>query len=142
MRIWKVVLPVVVVLGGLAFAGWWFFLRDDAPPVAALPVRTTPSTTSGAGAADGTWKVQPGDDVFAGYRIKEQFAGDTIEKTAVGRSPAVTGTMTVSGTQFPAATFDADLTELTSDSGRRDRSQQGGGLQIGQFPTASFTLTA
>src|SRR6185437_14608889 len=41
MRIWKVVLPVVVVLGGLAFAGWWFFLRDDAPPVAALPFRTT-----------------------------------------------------------------------------------------------------
>ena len=38
-RAWKVVLPVVVVLGGLAFAGWWFFLRDDAPPEAALPAR-------------------------------------------------------------------------------------------------------
>ena len=137
-------LAVVVVLGGLAVAGWWFFLRDDAPPEAALPVRTTPSTASGAApaAADGTWTVQQGADVFAGYRIKEQFAGDTIEKTAVGRSPAVTGTMTVQGAQIPAATFEVDLTELTSDSGRRDSSQQGGGLQIGQFPTARFALTA
>ena len=138
MRVWKVALAVVVVLAALAFAGWWFLLRDDAPPGAALPVRTTPSTAPGAApsAADGTWTVQPGDEVFAGYRIKEQFAGDTIEKTAVGRSPAVTGTVTVQGTQIPVATFEVDLTKLTSDSGRRDASQQGGGLQIGQFPTA------
>ena len=97
MRAWKVALAVVVVLAAVAFAGWWFLLRDDAPPEAALPVRTTPSTAAGASrsAADGTWMVQPGTDVFAGYRIKEQFAGDTIEKTAVGRSPAVTGTITV-----------------------------------------------
>ena len=46
-------LAVVVVLGGLAFAGWWFLLRDDAPPEAALPVRTTPSTIAGVGASGG-----------------------------------------------------------------------------------------
>ena len=39
--------------------------------------------------------MQQGDEVFAGYRVTEQFAGETIEKTAVGRSRAVTGTVVV-----------------------------------------------
>ena len=33
---------------GLVFAGWWFLLRDDAPPEAALVVRDTPTTVAGA----------------------------------------------------------------------------------------------
>jgi len=42
----------------------------------------------------------------------------------------------------PAAQFEVDLTKLSSDSGRRDASQRGGGLQTNQFPTATFRLTA
>jgi polyisoprenoid-binding protein YceI len=155
---WKIAIPVVVVLGGLAFAGWWFILRDDAPPEARLPDRPAATTVAGASdgpttapgstaatsraaSADGTWTVQQGDQVFVGYRVTEQFAGETIEKTAVGRTPAVTGTVTVQGSTVPSAEFEADMTKLASDSGRRDNQLRGNGLKTNQFPTASFELT-
>jgi polyisoprenoid-binding protein YceI len=142
-RFWKIAIPVVVVLVALGFAGWWFFLRDDAPPEATLVARDAPETTVAGSATspDGTWTVQQGDDVFAGYRVTEQFAGETITKTAVGRSPAVTGTLTVEGSTIPAATFEVDMTKLASDSSRRDSRIRSDGLQTNQFTTASFTLT-
>src|SRR4051794_13812906 len=82
-----------VLVLGVAF--WWFILRDDAPPEARLPTRSpaASSATTAAGQAAhtgtiaGSWSVIPGQDVFAGYRIQEKFGGDTVEKTAVGRSP-------------------------------------------------------
>ena len=152
---WKIAIPVVVVLGGLAFAGWWFILRDDAPPEARLPDRPVATTAAGASdgattasgsaggstSADGTWTVQQGEEVFVGYRVTEQFAGETIEKTAVGRTPAVTGTVAVQGAAVPAAKFEADMTKLASDSSRRDNQIRGNGLQTNQFPAASFELT-
>jgi polyisoprenoid-binding protein YceI len=134
---------LVVALGALGF--WWFVLRDDAPERASLPVRTedtAPASTSDAPPTiDGTWVVVPGDEVFAGYRIEELFGGETVKKTAVGRTPAVTGTLTIAGTTIETATITADMTQLTSDSERRDGTQQTGGLQIQQFPEATFTLT-
>jgi polyisoprenoid-binding protein YceI len=142
-RLRIIAIAAVVVVALLGFAAWWFVFRDDAPPPASLVDRDAPTTLAGApaGSADGTWTVHPGRDVFAGYRIDEQFAGDTIEKTAVGRSPAVTGTFTVQGSTVPAASIDVDLTELKSDSGRRDREMQQSGLELARFPSASFRLT-
>ncbi len=87
---------LVIVLGGAGF--YWFFLRDDAPPKASLQTNSTVEGASGDPAsADGTWKVAPADNVFVGYRVQEVFAGETIKKTAAGRTPAVEGTLTVSG---------------------------------------------
>ncbi len=137
---------LVVALGALGF--WWFVLRDDAPERASLPVRTedtAPATgdtaTGGDATIDGTWDVVAGEEVFAGYRIQELFGGETVKKTAVGRTPAVSGTMTISGTTIQTVSITADLTQLTSDSSRRDDTQLTGGLQIEQFPEATFTLT-
>ncbi len=143
-KFWKIAIPVGVVLVAAGFAGWWFLLRDDAPPEATLVARDTPTTVAGGSGTgpDGTWTVQQGEKVFVGYRVTELFAGESIKKTAVGRSPAVTGTMTVNGDQIPAAAFEVDMTQLTSDSGRRDSRLKGDGLQTEQFPTAGFTLTA
>ncbi len=136
----------IVILGG-AFAFWWLVLRDDSPPPAALPVRTEETTTtvqgqpSPGGSVDGTWTVVSATDVFVGYRIQETFAGETITKTAVGRTPAVSGSMTIAGGQVTAAEVTADVTELSSDSGQRDRFIQGSALETGRIPTATFTLT-
>jgi len=176
-RFWKIALPVVLVLVAAGFAGWWFFLRDDAPPEARLVARDAPATTTAdpttgttdpttdpttgttatgatgagttaapAGASPaGTWTVQPGDEVFAGYRVTEQFAGETIEKTAVGRSGAVTGTVVVTaagqGTTITEASVEVDMTQLTSDSDRRDNRLRGDGLETDEFPAATFELT-
>ena len=41
-------------------------------------------------------------------------------KTAVGRTPKVTGTMTILGTTVPNASFEVDMTTLTTDDSRHD----------------------
>lgn len=138
----KIGIPVVIVLLALGgFGLWWFVLRDDAPPAASLVPRPTASTAPGA-TADGTWTVQPGADVFAGYRILELLAGETIKKTAAGRSPAVTGSLTLSGSTVNAAKVDVDVTQLKSDASQRDNRIRTDGLETDTFRTASFELTA
>ena len=62
-------------------------------------------------------------------------------QTAYGRTPAVTGSMTIDGTSATTAEFTADLTGLQSDDGRRDGQLRTQGIQTGQFPTATFRLT-
>jgi polyisoprenoid-binding protein YceI len=142
----KIALAAVVVVVIAGAAGFWYFvLRDTAAPEASLEAIEQPAggDTSATAPADpdGAWTVQAGDDVFVGYRIEELFGGETIKKTATGRTPAVEGTLTVAGNQITAVEITADLTQLESDQSRRDQSQRSGGLQTDTFPTATFTLT-
>lgn len=78
---------------------------------------------------DGVWAVdtdavafdgEAGDGSFVGYRVDEELStiGST---TAVGRTPAVDGEVVVDGGQVIEAEIVADLTQLTSDEGRRDQ---------------------
>jgi polyisoprenoid-binding protein YceI len=154
----KIVLGVVAVVAIVAGVGIWLFFRDDAPDAVDLDTAvdsvTTTETTEGDGEAaadgiDGTWTIdsETGDfdfesatGTFAGFRIQEELAsiGST---TAVGRTGDVTGSITIDGTSVTEATFDVDLTTITTNEQRRDdRVQQA--LETGQFPTATFTLTA
>jgi polyisoprenoid-binding protein YceI len=133
---------VVIVAGAAGF--WYFVLRDTSDPVAnleALQTEQTDDTTAAPADLDGTWTVSTGENVFAGYRIQELFGGETIKKTATGRTPAVTGTITVQGDEITGVDLTADLTQLKSDESRRDNSQRDGGLQTNTFPTATFRLT-
>jgi polyisoprenoid-binding protein YceI len=141
------VLVVVVVAGGAGV--WYFVLRDTAEQEANLAAIGTPATpgatTAVAGAqlqsVDGSWKVKQDTGVFVGYRMDELFAGQTVKKTATGRTPAVEGTMTVVGRTITRAEVQADLKRLKSDEERRDAQLTGRGLQISQFPQATFKLT-
>jgi polyisoprenoid-binding protein YceI len=117
---------------------------DDATTTtAAATTETTAAATEEPAATgfDGTWTVQPGEGVFAGYRIEELFGGETIKKTAVGRSPAVTGTMEISGQQVTAVSVTVDTTQITSDSDRRDGIMADTSLKTNEFPQATFELT-
>jgi len=138
----------IVVLVAVAGGFWYLVLRDDAPPPATLRTRSDPPAAPAASAAnatggsvDGVWTVQPGDQVFVGYRMQEQFGGDTVEHTAVGRTPAVSGTMQIDNDKVVSASFKADLTQLTSDQARRDRYIKSNGLETDQFHDATFTLS-
>jgi polyisoprenoid-binding protein YceI len=145
---WTLVAVVaVVVLGGAAF--WFFVLRGDAPERARLPVSTTettdgsasPSTTTGASATlDGTYDVVTGPDVFAGYRVQELFGGETIKKTAVGRTGVVAGSLTIADGQVAGVEIEVDMTQLESDNGTRDNQLKSRGLETDDFPTATFVL--
>ena len=131
----------VIVVGGAGF--YWFFLRDDAPKRASLQT-SSPVAANGTAveptSADGTWKVEQASGVFVGYRVEELFGGSTIKVTAVGRTPAVTGTMTVAGTEITASDITADVTKLTSDQGARDQQIKSRGLETDTFGTAEFKL--
>ena len=92
----------------------------------------------------GTWSV--GDGSVVGYRVREQLGGVTAVTDAVGRTSAVMGSATIeadgAGLRVSAAGFEADLTQLASDDGRRDNRIRSMGVESDRFPTATFTLTA
>lgn len=149
----------VVALALLGVAGWWFFIRDDAPPEADIDTAgaTLDEAAEGGAGADGgvdggglegTWTVDQSvgsfDDftsTWAGYRFEEELAG-VGGNTAVGRTPDVTGSLSVAGDQVTAVDVQVDLTTLESDSDRRDGALRSRGLESDQFPTATFRLTA
>jgi polyisoprenoid-binding protein YceI len=139
---------VVVLAGGAGL--WYLFLRDAGPAPVSLPssVPSGAAPTSGAPAGsggtlaslDGTWNVDDSGS-YVGYRVQEQLVGIGAN-TAVGRTSAVTGTVTFAGTQVTAIDMTADLTSLKSDSEQRDGQLRDNGIQTSQYPTATFKLTA
>jgi polyisoprenoid-binding protein YceI len=149
----KIIIAAILVVGAAAGAGLYWFFKDDAPaPVsleaAAKSVTETTSSASTATGVDGSWTIDTatGDfdyesatGTFAGFRVDENLAaiGST---TAVGRTGDVSGTMTISGTSVTAATFEIDLTSITTNDSRRDDKVQSA-LETSQYPTATFTLT-
>jgi polyisoprenoid-binding protein YceI len=157
-------LVILAMLAALAAAGvavvYLSFFNDDAPERLALSDQTTPTPTptTAAGPAGptattaasavgpdlaGTWRVAEGS--VAGYRVREKLAELPAKSDAVGRSPAVTGTVNVegSGTALTAsdARFEVDLTKLASDRSQRDNRIRTMGLQTSTFPKATFTST-
>ena len=152
---------VAVVVAGVAI--WYFVFRDTAPPKVDIDTaaesaqdRDATATTADRAAStedglDGTWTIDNSvgefdtstetyTSAFVGYRVKEELAG-VGAKTAFGRTPDVTGSLTIDGTTATAAEFTADLTTLVSDDSRRDGQLSNQGIQTGQFPEATFTLT-
>ena len=111
--------------------------------------------TSAAGSSDaassefaGTWSVdtsigefsyEDSTGTFVGFRVEEELRniGST---TAVGRTPEVTGTLTIDGTTVTAVTIEADMSAITTNESRRDDRVQDA-LETGEFPTATFVLT-
>ena len=124
----------------------------DATATAAPAIVTEPPATAlPAGALDGTWSVNPAIGSFdydtgdfsgswVGYRVQEELVsvGGT---TAVGRTPRVTGSLTIDGATVTEASFEADLSTLESDESMRDRQLARQGIQTDDFPTATFVLT-
>ncbi|MEM7096571.1 MAG: YceI family protein [Actinomycetota bacterium] len=137
---------------------------DDAP--AASDDTAGSSTTAGSEAAqpdsaasvgsiaDGLWAVDTSigtfDEAcldvvcsagFVGFRINEELVGFGA-KTVVGRTPVVTGTMQIAGTQITSVDIVADMTEIiTDDTGRTSALKSAaGGLETNTFPEARFVL--
>lgn len=142
---------IVVLVGG----GLWWYLKDDAPAAVSLDAAVdqvddgaaTPTTEVGS-AIEGTWTIdtETGDfdfetatGTFAGFRVNEELAGIGAA-TAVGRTGDVTGAFTVEGTTVAEASFEVDLTTITTNESRRDNRVQDA-LETSRFPTATFTLT-
>jgi len=121
---------------------------SSSQPAASIGSLPTGATSTLASGIDGSWAVDASvgsfsdfSDSWVGYRVDETLAGNRAN-TAVGRTPNVTGTLSLSGTQIASVEVTADLTTLQSDDQRRDGQLQRQGLETAQFPQASFKLTS
>lgn len=108
----------------------------SAAPSPAATTTGSPAPTEAPAASAGAW-VATGDSIV-GYRIKEVLFG--VDTEAVGRTNAVTGSLSIDGTTLSAADFTIDMTTVESDDGRRDN-QYRQIMSVDEFPTATFSLT-
>lgn len=112
------------------------------------PASGAPSSGPGAGGGvDGTWTIDRSigsfDDFtssWVGFRVAEELGQGIGSVEAVGRTPAVSGSIQLAGATLGGATIEADLTRIVSDRPRRDGAIQRS-LDTSTFPTASFVLT-
>jgi polyisoprenoid-binding protein YceI len=138
-----VLLAVVILLGGVA-AGVMLGVPDlllgsgNAPKPVGLA--DAPGAQA-AGTPEGNWNILRGNTTFVGYRVKEKLAAVTVVSDAVGRTPTVTGGMSIFGGQVVGAQINADLRGLASDKTRRDEVIRGRGLETNKYPQAAFQLT-
>lgn len=138
-RVWAGIGVGVVVLGvtaavvGPRVYADWANSNADAAPTLAASVEAAPVE-----AADGMWTV--GDGSFAGYRVEEVLQGQDV--TVTGRTEQVTGTVTVADGSLTAAEVEVDMASIATDEPPRDTYFRDRALQVGTYPTATFTLTA
>jgi len=137
----------VVVLGGAAlvigpsvYAGYANSVVEAAPTIA--PATSSPMTDATAPAVNaddlsGSWSV--GADSFAGYRVDEVLQNQDV--TVTGRTSDVTGDLTVEALSLTAATITVDVASIATDESARDAYFRDTAMEVGEFPTATFTLT-
>lgn len=152
---------LVVLAGVAAVAGLGYLFFRGAPPAAVSldPGSSQPGASIGGlptgaasslapGGLEGTWTIDTSIGSFSdfssswvGYRVDETLAGNEAN-TAVGRTPDVTGTLELQGTQITSVEVTANLQNLQSDDDRRDGQLRRQAIQTEQFPEAAFRLTA
>jgi len=102
------------------------------------PAASTPPSAAGHTALSGTWKVARGSVV--GYRVKEVLVGQN--NIAVGRTHAITGTLTISGTRVTAAQFTVQMATIKSDESQRDVQFNGRIMETSTYPTGTLRVTS
>jgi polyisoprenoid-binding protein YceI len=129
-------LAAAAAVAVLAGGGWLFLASRDAPPEARL---RPGGGAGGSGRPDGEWVVAPGSG-FVGYRVRERLGSISAPNDVVGRSPAVSGAVTIAGGALTAAEVTVDMTRLRTDIEPRDGRMRDEGLETARFPTAGFRL--
>jgi polyisoprenoid-binding protein YceI len=139
---------ILLLAGGAAYAYFFSGLRTTPQPLALSSPSPVASGAPAAAATDlnGRWVVGQGSK--AGYRVKEQFVGQTSPHEAVARTTSVSGGLSVQqaagAIQASGLRVAVDLSQLKSEDQvagynvtNRDRlvSQS---LSVFQYPQAVF----
>ena len=146
--VWIPIAAVVVLMvlaAGGAYAYFFSGLRTS-PSALALASPSPSPATSPTAASGGSWQITTGSQV--GYRVKEQFVGQSSAHEAVARTSDVSGTVSIrqdgSSYAMTSATITVQLSSLASVDSvagynvtNRDRIVQGS-LDVRDFPTAVF----
>jgi polyisoprenoid-binding protein YceI len=139
------------IVGAIAVGGfgiWYLFFRSAGPAAVAGAPPVFPATTVPAPSAlDGEWRVDTSlgsmsdnSASFTGYRVQENLAG-VGGQVAVGRSPKVSGSLTLRGPTIDNVHITADLTALASDDPSRDSQLTRQAIETERYPTAEFRTT-
>ena len=115
---------------------------SSAATATSTPTRSVVDDVSGNWAVDtttGTFSFDDATATFAGFRVQEELA-QIGSATAVGRTPEVSGAVTIDGTSITSAEIAVDLTAIVSDESRRGNAIREA-LNTSQNPTATFVLT-
>ena len=118
------------------------------PTQTAAEPEVRPTEEVAAEGVDGQWIIDTSvaefdydesTGTFVGFRVEEELAsiGST---TAVGRTPLVSGSITIDGKTVTSVMVEADMTGVITDDSRRDRAIQSA-LGTRSFPMAVFTLS-
>jgi polyisoprenoid-binding protein YceI len=136
-----------LILGAAGVGVLYFVVFAGSSPqklVLSSPTSSPSGSATASTAGAGTWTVGSGS--VAGYRVREQLASLAAPSDAVGRTSAITGTLTLtqaaSGYTVAASGFTVDVSKLTSDQSRRDQRIHSQGLESDRYPTATFKLTS
>jgi polyisoprenoid-binding protein YceI len=163
-RKWLGLSLAAVVVAGVAFALIYFFGGAEpaevdldatvnaitattagdagAATTSATPTSSVLADVSGDWSVDtttGTFSFEDATATFAGFRVEEELARIGAA-TAVGRTPEVSGTVTIDGTSVTSAEVAVDLTAIVSDETRRENSIREA-LNTSENPMATFALT-
>jgi polyisoprenoid-binding protein YceI len=138
----------VLILGAAGVGILYFVVFAGSSPQKLALSSATASASSTASSAStpgaGTWTVDSGSQ--AGYRVREKLASLSAPSDAVGRTTAVTGTLSLSqdasGYAVTTTNISVDVSKLTSDQSRRDQRIHSQGLESDRYPTATFKLTS
>lgn len=140
---WLVGAAVAVVAAAVGGTFLYFHVISGPTPAplglkaGAGPGTSQPAGGSAATSVTGTWKTAAGSVV--GYRVKEVLFGQ--DHTAVGRTSAITGHITISGTTVTAAGFTVAMATIKSDESERDAQFRGRIMDTAAYPTGTLTLT-
>ena len=139
----KILIAVLVVaIVGFGSIFLYFSNQDNELKVSAdnIDSSNTKDSIGETGNPDGIWTTKKQQDVFVGYEIEELFGGESVKKTASAKTKELTGILTITDSKITQAKITADLTQLESDSQRRDSIQETQGLETIKFKTATFEI--
>jgi polyisoprenoid-binding protein YceI len=151
-RIWIPIVGVVGLIVVAAAGGYVYFFSGlrTSPSALTLPTPAatiSPSASTSASGGTGTWSIASGS--LVGYRVNEQFVGQSSTHQAVARTTDVSGQVVIAKSngayEMKAATITVQLANLTSVDSvagynvtNRDRIVQQS-LAVQSYPTATFT---
>ena len=151
LRRWLIPALVLVPIVA-AVAVYLLFFTGDSP--GRLTLSTPQDQPAGQGAPAGTaapapgglagpWTVGTGS--VAGYRVREKLVRLPSQSDGVGRTQAVTGTVTVTEDAarltVQSVRMEVDVSQLRSDEAMRDNRMRSMGLETTKFPRATFAST-
>ena len=132
---------LVALVGAIGFAWNTGGAATEAPAAGASGIPGSATVHEGAAS---TWRVVDGANEVR-YRVREQLAGRDLPNDAIGATKQVAGQVVLdeSGAIVAdASKITVTVTDITSDSNRRDGYVRRRILQTEEYPTVTFAPTA